>query len=569
MARDNLSLLFAATSPPVSRPISAPNNASNEADANSNRSDYKKSTNIHANVHVASQSQPIRSSSESLIRDAETIPTPARNMSTSAILNKSATERDDTPITRDATKSDGDLIVNFAHVAAQPTKDIAPPATTSASRLKRFGSNLGSIALTPLRELQLAEKLNAMNIEMEEKQNQKELERMRHDLGALEAHDRVERQQHQHVGVRGREEDLMDQSDQMARELQNKEEEEECKRIKMEADMACQRVTGRYDALLQFLRSCPRGTYEEYVEFLLMGGGRTEHTVLGEDYNSLMFENFYDEHSEYRKLWNDNLTTGLPFGTSTLEGRSFVPTAGSTSDNTVEDIARQRSRTFSAEDKTFGNTLRGRTTSEGERIMKIKQGLGSAVSALSNVSAFALKPLRDLQLAEQINAMNIDIEEAQRQREIEKYNRLQEEDRDLEEMIRMKREAEQSCLDATKEHLLGFIKDNPSAKYNQWIEVFHPENAHDGTLLEGLGKTIDHRFFVEESDHRRLWNENLSTYLESSPKGRDFVPARAKQTNDDGEIVKAEDILSGSVVEDREIFTSHHVHGGSDLIAFD
>jgi len=405
---------------------------------------------------------------------------------------------------------------------------------------------------------------------MEEKQNQKELERRRHELGALEARDRVgEQQQQQHDGIRGREDELMDQSEQMARELQSKEEEEECRRIKMEADMACQRVTGRYDALLQFLRSCPRGTYEEYVEFLLMGGGRTEHTGLGEDYNSLIFENFYDEHSDYRKLWNDNLTTGLPFGTSTLEGRSFVPSAGSTSDNTVEDVARQRSRTFSAEDKTFGKTLRGRTTSEGERIVKIKQGLGSAVSALSNVSAFALKPLRDFQLAEQINAMNIDMEEAQRQREIEKYNRLQEEDRDLEEMIRMKREAEQSCLDATKEHLLGFIKDNPTAKYHQWIEDFHPENAHDGTLLEGLGKTIDHRFFVEESDHRRLWNENLSTYLEPSSKGRDFVPARAKQTNDDGEIVKAEDILSGSVVEEREIFTSHHVHGGSDLIAFD
>jgi hypothetical protein len=195
---------------------------------------------------------------------------------------------------------------------------------------------------------------------------------------------------------------------------------------------------------------------------------------------------------------------------------------------------------------------------EGERIknqivqvdrQRIKQGLGTAVNVISNVSSFALKPLRDLQLAEKLNALNIDMEEEEARKEIAQYNRMQEERREMEDMMRLKREAETSCLNATTEHLLGFVRDNPDAKYQQWIEDLHPENAHDGTLLEGMGKTIDHRFFVEESDHRRIWNDNLFTLLEPDRStGRDFVPARARQMDENGESVVAADILSGSPI---------------------
>lgn len=96
----------------------------------------------------------------------------------------------------------------------------------------------------------------------------------------------------------------------------------------------------------------------------------------------------------------------------------------------------------------------------------------------------------------------------------------------------------------------------------------HPENAHAGTLLEGLSKTIDHRFYVEESDHRRLWNDNLHTYLDSNSKGRSFVAARAKQMKDNGEYVDAEDLLSG----DFDAGNAESNKGGTDefdLINFD
>ncbi|KAL7473109.1 hypothetical protein ACHAXS_013467, partial [Conticribra weissflogii] len=64
---------------------------------------------------------------------------------------------------------------------------------------------------------------------------------------------------------------------------------------------------------------------------------------------------------------------------------------------------------------------------------------------------------------------------------------MEAEKRDYEEAMMLKKEAEESCLNATREHLLEFIKKRPDAKYHEWIEDFHPENAHDGALLEGLG----------------------------------------------------------------------------------
>ena len=57
--------------------------------------------------------------------------------------------------------------------------------------------------------------------------------------------------------------------------------------------------------------------------------------------------------------------------------------------------------------------------------------------------------------------------------------------------------------------------------------------------MEGFGKTIDHRFFVEDSDHRRIWNENLTD-------SHFYVPARPRQMDDDGKLVTADDLLSGS-----------------------
>lgn len=86
-----------------------------------------------------------------------------------------------------------------------------------------------------------------------------------------------------------------------------------------------------------------------------------------------------------------------------------------------------------------------------------------------------------------------------------------------------------------------------------------------------LLKTIDHRFFVEQSDHRRMWNENLRTNLDAGAKGRAFVHARARQMTDDGQYVDAVDLLSSAVQanEPQVGMASEERRQDADLIAFD
>jgi len=375
-----------------------------------------------------------------------------------------------------------------------------------------------------------------MNVDMEERQQQKDVQTFRKHLEDQDERERA--------------------SELLARKLQDEEDQDECERIKMEADRACQRVGKQYDSLVKFIESKPSGTYDEFIEFLLVGGGRNTEVDSGnidDDYNALLFENFYDENSNYRKLWNDNLTLGISDHASTIEGRHFaaaIPTYdinGSSEypvglKDSSSTSAKTRERTHSEDERlrNLGQVIRERTSQIDKT--KIKQQLGSAFSMVSNI---ALKPLRDMEMAEKLNAMNLDMEDAEAQREIDQRMRNLQEQQELEEMMRIKKEAEESCLVATKDHLLEFLRDHPDASYNEWIEDLHPENAHAGTLLEGLSKTIDHRFYVDESDHRRLWNDNLHTYSDPNSKGRAFVAARAKQMKDNGDYVDAEDLLSG------------------------
>jgi hypothetical protein len=437
--------------------------------------------------------------------------------------------------------------------------------------IKKMGLGVGSMALRPLREWQLddggGEGVENADQGIIERPPPREIDMEERDeiILADRSSERVRTSSTSTTPAgedrRGKEEGGEDDGND-----DGEDDEEECKRLKREADAACKRVGCRYDALLRFVDNHPDGAYEEYVEYLLMGGGiagvvdggGSISSIMDEGYfRDLSEEDFYDDISECRKIWNDNLTLGLPASASTAMGRTFVPAAatsraesarrgGGTSSSSVDD-----GRGF------LGRYLRQRTLSEGERIKnhiaqvdrdRIKQGLGSAIGVISSVSSYALKPLRDLQLAEKLNALNIDMEEEEQRKEIAHHNRMMEERRDMEAMMRLRHEAEERCLNATTEHLLGFIRENPHAKYHQWIEDLHPENAHDGALLEGMGKTIDHRFFVAESDHRRIWNDNLLTFVDPDmSSGRDFVPARARQMDEYGESVVAVDILTGSV----------------------
>lgn len=72
----------------------------------------------------------------------------------------------------------------------------------------------------------------------------------------------------------------------------------------------------------------------------------------------------------------------------------------------------------------------------------------------------------------------------------------------------LKQEAYQACLDAIQQHLTAFLSETPDCTYEEWVAELHPENAKSTRNLV-RGKSIDHRFYVEDSDHRQLWNQNL------------------------------------------------------------
>mmetsp|Transcript_31770 Transcript_31770/g.47224 ORF Transcript_31770/g.47224 Transcript_31770/m.47224 type:complete len:270 (-) Transcript_31770:132-941(-) len=99
------------------------------------------------------------------------------------------------------------------------------------------------------------------------------------------------------------------------------------------------------------------------------------------------------------------------------------------------------------------------------------------------------------------------------------------------------RESQEACLRHMQADLVGFLEKTPDGTYEQWIESYHPENAFEGSLLPGLSKTIDHRFYVKESDHRKLWNDNVPDRI---------VPARTHMFADNEDQVPT-DLLGGDI----------------------
>jgi len=88
---------------------------------------------------------------------------------------------------------------------------------------------------------------------------------------------------------------------------------------------------------------------------------------------------------------------------------------------------------------------------------------------------------------------------------------LTEEEEEEEAARRLMLESEELCTKAMIDHLLEFIERRPTSTYEEWIEELHPENLHHGKLLPDMSKELDHRFYVKESDHRKMWNSHLDT----------------------------------------------------------
>jgi len=124
------------------------------------------------------------------------------------------------------------------------------------------------------------------------------------------------------------------------------------------------------------------------------------------------------------------------------------------------------------------------------------------------------------------------------QQQKQQQMRLDRINREREESEAMVAEAAKLMLDIDQRHLEEFIDNNrdrvnngdgdggTQIRYEEWIAELHPENA---TVVRSFnvanwknpsssssssppgssGIVLDHRFYVEESDHRKLWNKMI------------------------------------------------------------
>jgi len=122
---------------------------------------------------------------------------------------------------------------------------------------------------------------------------------------------------------------------------------------------------------------------------------------------------------------------------------------------------------------------------------------------------------------------------AQQQQEEEEQRRrlrMQRIERERKESEAMAQEAATLMMEINRQHLQEFINNavvvgdgGPTATYEQWIAELHPENI---TAETAAAIHIDHRFYLPDSDHRRLWNE-----VAGQEDGRCLEPVSARSSS--------------------------------------
>lgn len=107
----------------------------------------------------------------------------------------------------------------------------------------------------------------------------------------------------------------------------------------------------------------------------------------------------------------------------------------------------------------------------------------------------------------------------------------------LAELERAKQASRAACLQEIGSHLEQFMLRQPFASYEDWIVELHPE-SQKGTEGLGWGVTIpiDHRYYLEDSDHRVLWNQKSGVLQ--------MVPARNPKSGGNVEAAAFDDVAS-------------------------
>lgn len=137
----------------------------------------------------------------------------------------------------------------------------------------------------------------------------------------------------------------------------------------------------------------------------------------------------------------------------------------------------------------------------GKNITSVRKNVGQNVGPLvKNVG----DKLQNVNLLRLIDEMEKDQELADH---LEFINQETKQEAEFKEIVR---EATEACQKEIEEHLDDFLERRPDATYEEWIKEIHPDNIEQGKLLGGDDfEVVDIRFYVEDSDHRLLWNERV------------------------------------------------------------
>ena len=123
-----------------------------------------------------------------------------------------------------------------------------------------------------------------------------------------------------------------------------------------------------------------------------------------------------------------------------------------------------------------------------ERIRKGFQNVGKNLQKF-NIGRLIDEMERDQELADDLEDLNKELKEEMARKELV-------------------REALSRCQREMEDHLDNFLAKQPRATYEEWIQEFHPENIHEGSLFSDVTE-VDRRLYVVDSDHRLLWNERV------------------------------------------------------------
>uniref|UniRef100_A0A7S4EL82 Uncharacterized protein n=1 Tax=Pseudo-nitzschia australis TaxID=44445 RepID=A0A7S4EL82_9STRA len=139
------------------------------------------------------------------------------------------------------------------------------------------------------------------------------------------------------------------------------------------------------------------------------------------------------------------------------------------------------------------DTIQSQIVPTSEQLQKRKQQAGRVLKNFGN-------RLQKINLGKLIDQMEQDQGLAN---SLESLNCRMKEEVERQEV---RREAEELTLKVITDHLDGFLIAHPlRGTYEEWISDLHPENANQGKLFVDI-QQIDERFYVLESDHRKLWN---------------------------------------------------------------